>query len=49
MFRSQTMLYYNILFSKENAVEVINELGNLGILDIEDNNGDVIDSLRPFH
>jgi len=36
MLRSETMSYYTILFSKENAYQILNELGHLGIIDIED-------------
>ena len=36
MFRSSTMNYYSIFFNKEYAIEVLGELGQLGIIEFED-------------
>lgn len=48
MLRSETMSYYSILFSKENAYEILEELGHLGILDIEDLNNDLISNKKNY-
>ena len=49
MFRSKTMNYYSILFSKENSHSILSELGQLGILEIEDMNVDILDIKKPFY
>lgn len=36
MFRSEDIDFYNIIFSKENANQVLNELGSLGFIEILD-------------
>ena len=43
------MNYYSILFSKENTFQILNELGHLGIIDIEDSQPELIESKRPYH
>ena len=48
MLRSETMGYHSILFSKENAFEILDELGHLGILNIEDSNEDIISNKKPY-
>ena len=48
MFRSETMSYHSILFSKDNSWEILNEFGHLGIIEIEDLNENLIMNKRPY-
>lgn len=49
MFRSETMHYYSVLFSQENAWEILNELGHLGIIDIQDLHKEDLEIKKPFY
>ena len=46
MFRSETMSYYSMVFSRENSWEVLDRLGVLGIIDFEDLHTDVLENLK---
>ena len=48
MFRSETMNYYNIIFARENAFTVLEGLGSLGAIQIEDSQPLQNDLERPY-
>ncbi len=48
MFRSESMSYHSLLFSKENSWEILEELGHLGIIHIEDMNLNELEAKHPF-
>lgn len=48
MFRSASMDYYSIFFNKEYALEVLGELGQLGIIELEDLHPDQLEPARNY-
>lgn len=48
MFRSETMNYYNIIFSRENAFTILEGLGSIGAIQIDDNHQFQNDLLKPY-
>ncbi len=48
MLCSETMSYFNILFSKENSWEVLEQMGNLGIFNFEDQHKKDLENQKPY-
>ena len=48
MFRSETMNYFHLIFARENAWDIVDKLGRLGIVDIEDNNKNIFENKKQY-
>ena len=48
MFRSETMQYYDIIFSKDNAWEILDNLGQIGVVDFEDTHPHLMENQKPY-
>ena len=46
MFRSETMSYYSMVFSRDNSWEVLDRLGVLGIINFDDLHKDALENLK---
>ena len=42
MFRSEKMKYFSVLFPRDNAYTILDKIGDLGIVDFEDQNDNLI-------
>ena len=49
MFRSETMHYYKLLFVRESSWEILDELGRLGTVQLEDLNSNDLSNQRPYY
>ena len=48
MFRSNLMQFYNIIMPRENAYDIFSALGQLGVVEVSDNDPSLALLSRPF-